>query len=205
MWASTINRRRSRLSLSVSVFSWGCSTGRPQQSGSISRCSRSGNLDRPQLLEVHHSKRGCRFDHRADHQECRGQALSGCQRLRCDSEELGVHSSPWNPGSLRPTGLHRVRAVLVFQKSMGQLAIPITVSVGVVPARKRSWTVVGGVAGSPFFWRGVSGIGDTVEKCGGVGLKTADAPRFGWSDTGLEKCLTSAGTKVGADPWIPSV
>ena len=44
----------------------------------------------------------------------------------------------WNPGSWYLIGQHRVGAVLVSQKPMGQLAIPIPVSVGVVPARKRS-------------------------------------------------------------------
>ena len=33
-WASTINRRRSKLSLSVSICSWGCKVDRPQHSGS---------------------------------------------------------------------------------------------------------------------------------------------------------------------------
>ena len=83
-------------------------------------------------------KHGCRVDHRADPQGCRGQALSWCRRQGCDSWEVVVPLSKWSPGSLHLTGLHRVRAVPVFQKSMGQPAIPIAISVGVVPARKRS-------------------------------------------------------------------
>ena len=70
MWANTINLRRSRLSLSVSSCSWGCSVGRPQHD---------------QLLEDHHSRHGYRVVRRADHQGCRGQAPSGCQRLKCAS------------------------------------------------------------------------------------------------------------------------
>ncbi len=50
-----------------------------------------------------------------------------------------------------------------------------------------------------------SGVGDTVEKGGGVGLTSADAPCFGYPGVELENCLFSAGTKVGASPWILSV
>ena len=65
--------------------------------------------------------------------------------------------------------------------------------------------MVGGVTRSPVVWRGASGIGETLEKFGGVGLTAADAPCLVGFGTGSENCLVVAGTKVGANPWIPSV
>ena len=67
--------------------------------------------------------------------------------------------------------------------------------------------VVGGAKMVPFLLDCTSGGGGTgtLEKSGGVGLRTADAPEGNLSEMVLEKCLTSAGTKVGADPGIPSV
>ena len=70
---------------------------------------------------------------------------------------------------------------------------------------KRSWTVDGGGCASPPFWLIVSESGDTLEKDGGVGLTMADAPWLWSSCFGLENYGISAGTKVGADPRIPSV
>ena len=97
----------------------------------------------------------------------------------------GPCSSTWSPGSWCLTGLHRVGAVPVYQTPIGRFAIPITISFGVVPERiqgnnaRRPWIVVGGVARSPVFLNGVSGVGGTLEKFGGVGLTSADAPSFG--------------------------
>ena len=66
--------------------------------------------------------------------------------------------------------------------------------------------MVGGVTESPVIWRGASGIGETLEKFGGVGLNAADAPCLVGFGTGSENCVVEvAGTKVGASPWIPSV
>ena len=72
------------------------------------------------------------------------------------------------------------------QMSMGQLAIPISISVGVVKARKRSRE---------------TGSGDPGPSL--VGL--LDPLSSGEVSPVLEILWRNVATKVSADPWIPSV